>query len=100
MENITDINEVKSITTKEQNNNLPERKFRSGAISATVWVNQAVSKEGKEISYKTVSFERSYKGADEKWHTTKSLRMNDLPKAALVLQKAYEHLALGGEENS
>lgn len=71
--------------------NLPLKKFRAGAVSATVWSNQ--TKDG-ENEYKSISFERSYKDQDGAWKTTTSLRMNDLPKAALVLQKAYEYLTL------
>ncbi|GIU69262.1 MAG: hypothetical protein KatS3mg002_0498 [Candidatus Woesearchaeota archaeon] len=40
--------------------NLPEKKFRAGAITATVWSNETV-RDGKKVSYKTISFERSYK---------------------------------------
>ncbi|RME31919.1 hypothetical protein D6789_01170 [Candidatus Woesearchaeota archaeon] len=73
--------------------NTPLKKFRAGAVSATIWTN--TSKEGGE--YNTVSFERGYKDKDGTWKTTSSLRLNDLPKAALVLTKAYEYLALGNE---
>lgn len=73
---------------------LPEKKFRAGAITATVWQNEGKTKEGKETKYMTVSFERSYRDNNEEWQTTNSLRMNDLPKAALVLTKAYEFIAL------
>ena len=74
--------------------NLPERKFRAGPITATVWANESVNKEGQAVSYRTVSFERSYKNQNDEWQTTSSLRMNDLPKAILVLTKAYESLSL------
>ena len=74
--------------------NLPEKKIRAGAISATVWENQGKNNEGKPVAYKTVSFERSYKDSKGEWKTTSSLRMNDLPKAKLVLEKAFEYLAL------
>lgn len=73
--------------------NMPLKKFRVGAITATIWNNEA--REGGE--YKTVSFERGYKDKDGVWKTTSSLRMNDLPRAALVIQKAYEFIALGEE---
>jgi hypothetical protein len=76
---------------------LPETKFRSGAICATIWSNETV-RDGKRVEYKTVSFERSYKDKDDKWQSTNSLRTTDLPKAILVLTKAYEHLALNAEE--
>ena len=77
--------------------NLPEKKFRAGAIAATVWANETV-RDGKKVSYKTISFERSYKDKDDTWKQTNSLRTTDIPKAVLVLSKAYEYLALNNEE--
>lgn len=78
----------------EQSKNTPERKFRAGAISATVWNNQA-QKDGKEVEYSTVSFERGYKDKKSgEWKKTASLRVSDIPKAVVVLNKAYEYLVL------
>ena len=34
------------------------------------------------------------KDKNDEWQHTNSLRVNDLPKAALVLNKAYEYLVL------
>lgn len=76
--------------------NLPEKKFRVGAIAATIWNNETI-RDGKKVSYLTVSFERSYKDKDGTWKNTNSLRISDLPKAVLVLNKAYEFLALNNE---
>lgn len=70
--------------------NTPEKKFRAGAISATVWKNQ--SKEGNEFS--SVSFEKGYKDAKGEWKSTSHLNVNDLPKALVVIGKAFEHLSL------
>ena len=75
------------------NTNIPEKKFRAGPISATVWKNHGI-KDGQATEYNTVSFERAYKDKDGNWKTTNSLRINDLPKAAVVLTKAYEELIL------
>ena len=77
------------MTSKE--NNLPEKKFRAGAITATIWKN--TSNDG-ESEFNTISFERSYKDKKDEWQTTNSLRVNDLPKAKLVLEKAYEFIVL------
>jgi hypothetical protein len=77
--------------------NLPEKKFRAGAIAATVWSNETV-RDGKKVAYKTISFERSYKDKDDTWKQTNSLRTTDIPKAVLVLTKAYEYLALNADE--
>jgi hypothetical protein len=78
--------------------NHPEMKFRAGAVCATVWANKGL-KEGTETTYSTVSIERSYKDKNDAWQTTSSLRLNDLPRAALVLTKAYEYLVLN-QQNS
>ena len=76
-------------------NNKPKKKFNAGAISATIWENQAVNKtNGSPVSYSTISLQRGYKDKDGAWKSTNSLRVADIPKAILVLQKAYEDLTL------
>jgi hypothetical protein len=82
----------------KESKNQPVKKFRAGAISATVWENQAQNQKGEIISFKSVSFDRSYKDANGEWQKTSSLRMSDLPRAALVINKAYEFLALNSPE--
>ena len=75
--------------------NPPEKKFRAGAISATIWQNEGQNREGEKVAYRTISLERGYK--DKKtgeWKSTNSYRINDLPRAALVLEKAYEYLVM------
>ena len=74
--------------------NVPEKKFSTGVITATVWQNQGKSRNGEVIGYRTVSLQRRYKDKNGAWQTANSYRVNDLPKAALVLQKAYEFLVL------
>ena len=72
---------------------VPEMKFRAGAISATVWENQG-QRDGEVTSFNTISITRNYKDKKDEWQSTNSLRINDLPRAALVLTKAYEYLVL------
>jgi hypothetical protein len=79
---------------KADDKNLPEKKFSTGVISATVWNNKAVQKDGQPGEYKTISLQRRYKDKAGVWQSTNYLRLNDLPKAALVLNKAYEYLVL------
>lgn len=74
--------------------NTPEKRFTTGVISATVWKNQGTNKEGKPTEYHTISIQRRYKDREGNWKSTNSLRINDLPKASLVLDKAYEYLVL------
>jgi hypothetical protein len=74
--------------------NQPEKKFRAGAISATVWQNAGQRKDGTVTSFNTISFERGYKDKEGNWKSTSSLRIADIPKAVVVLSKAYEYLVM------
>jgi hypothetical protein len=81
--------------TTENTGNLPEKKFSTGAVSAVVWKNTATSKKtGTPVDFRTIQLDRRYKDKDGIWKSTSSLRVNDLPKAALVLNKAYEYLVM------
>ena len=76
----------------------PEMTFRAGAISATVWKNTIVRKDGSPADIMSVTFKRSYKDKEtDQWKETNSLRTMDLPKATVVLNKAYEYLVLNGQ---
>ncbi len=70
--------------------NQPEKKFSAGGITATIWKNEA---KGESKSYHSIVLEKRYKDKEE-WKSTTSLNIGDLPKAQLVLAKAYEYLVL------
>ena len=74
----------------------PEKKFRAGGIAATIWKNDRQRATGETFSYHTVSLERRYKDQAGNWKSASSMRLQDLPKAALVLQEAYRYLVLNG----
>ncbi len=74
--------------------NVPEKKFSTGAIQATVWRNNAKSKNGEAVEFRTISFDRRYKDKEGNWQSSKSLRITDLPKAVVVLNKAFEYAVL------
>ncbi len=78
--------------------NIPEKKFSTGAVTATVWQNQGKGRNNETVSYRTVSLQRRYKDKNGVWQTANSFRVNDLPKASLVLQKAYEYIVLREQE--
>ena len=78
--------------------NLPEKKFRAGAVSATVWLNKGQKPSGELAEYRTISVERSYTDKNGNWQSTNSMRINDLPKARVVLQKAYEYVVLNHQD--
>jgi|TARA_B100002003_G_C13620461_1_gene318318 hypothetical protein len=85
----------------ESTGKMPEKKFSTGAISATIWKNNGKSKKtGEPVDFRTIQIDRRYTDKDGNWQSTNSLRLNDLPKASLVLQKAYEYLVLKGQDSS
>ncbi|MBI4449155.1 hypothetical protein HY641_03970 [Candidatus Woesearchaeota archaeon] len=79
--------------------NQPLKKIRAGAICATIWQNKQ-NKDGKEFTVPSISLDRRYTDKSGAWQSTNSMRASDLPKAALVLTKAYEFLTLEKEGTS
>ena len=69
----------------------PEAEFKVGAVRATVWANSKHTSDGKLFNSHKVSIERIYKDNDG-FKSTNSLDTNDIPKAMLALNKAYEYL--------
>lgn len=74
--------------------NLPEKKFKAGAVVATIWKNQVNTKKGEAAEFFSLSLDRRYKDKNDEWKSTNSLRNSDIPKAMLVLSKAYEFMQL------
>lgn len=70
----------------------PEKTIRAGAIEASIWLNEAENGQ-----FRTISLSRNYKDKEGNWKNSGTLRTNDIPKAMLVLNKAYEYLALTEE---
>ena len=85
---------MEKVKVENVSGNMPEKKFSTGGLTATVWENQGKNKEGLDVSYRTVSFQRRYMDKNGEWQSTTTLRVNDLPKASLVLQKAFEYLVM------
>ncbi|MCH8149562.1 MAG: hypothetical protein IH987_16515 [Planctomycetes bacterium] len=67
----------------------PEKTFRIGACSASVFVN--TSKSDDKRSFRVVSLQRRYKDGDE-WKTSTRFTQSDLPAAIQVMQSAMEYL--------
>lgn len=59
-----------------------------GNVNISIWENEVKSRNGTFKS-RSVTIQRSYQ-KEGKWENTNSLRNNDIPKAVLLLQKAYE----------
>jgi len=69
----------------------PIKKFSVGTCSASIFVN-TVTKDGRSFDLPKVSFQKRYKTKEGQWETNYSLDLNEIPKAILALQKAYEWL--------
>jgi hypothetical protein len=69
----------------------PEIVFKVGAVRAAIFRN-TIEKAGKSIQLPKVVIEVRYKDKTGQWNGTNSLSINDLPKAILALQKAFEYL--------
>jgi len=90
---------VSESTNKSTNGNFPKRKYRAGAIVATVWENKGKNpSNGEENTYNTISLERVYQDKESNWKSTNSFRINDLPKVQTLMQKAYSDLVLKEQE--
>ena len=57
---------------------MPEKKFSTGAISATIWKNNGKSKKtGEPVEFRTIQIDRRYTDKEGNWQSTNSLRLND-----------------------
>jgi hypothetical protein len=77
----------------------PEISFKVGAVRASVFRNVVVN-NGRQIPLPKVVIEVRYKDKTGQWNGTNSLSLNDIPKAILALQKAFEYLTQHREPES
>jgi len=74
----------------------PERVFQHGGVKAAIFTNEH-EKDGLSFTKKSVSVQKVYRDKEGLFKTTTSLHVNDLPKAILVLQKAFDYLTIKHE---
>lgn len=75
----------------------PEITFRHGPCSASVFQNE-YERSDEKFTVRHVVFQRRYRDRAGQWQTTHSLKINDIPKAILVLQKAFEFLSSSSQQ--
>ena len=75
--------------------NRPVFSVKVGAVRAAIWRNHRETGNGQGFESVQVVLERTYKDRSGSYSSTHSLGMNDIPKAVLALNKAYEYLAEG-----
>ena len=76
----------------------PEIVFRHGACSASIFENE-YQRGDEAFKIKSVNFQRAYRDKGGEWQHSSSLRTNDIPKAMLVLSKAYDYLTSNGSSD-
>lgn len=74
----------------------PEKRFKVGACTASIFVNEVAGRNGVGI-LKSVSLQRAYKDKSGNFQHTTSFKANDIPKAILALSKAYDYLVSNEE---
>ena len=72
-------------------NKQPEKKFQRGGCSVSIFANE-VEKDGRKFSIRKAVFQKRYKDSDGQWQSSQSLDINDIPKAVLALEDAYDYL--------
>lgn len=72
-------------------NQSPEKTFRIGNCSASVFVNTTNGRGKQRREFRSVNVQRSYLDGDERKFTA-SFGLNDLPAAIRVLELAQQHV--------
>ena len=72
--------------------NTPVKSFQMDNVRVSVWENTRENGDDQEYVTQSVTLNRGYKNAKGDWQNTGSLRKNDIPKAMLALQQAYEFM--------
>jgi hypothetical protein len=78
----------------------PAAEFRAGTVVAAIWT-KSTTIDGRSAAQHSIRIQKRYR--DEKsgeWKTTTYFRPDELPKLALVVSKAYEHLMLREVDDS
>jgi hypothetical protein len=73
----------------------PVKSIKYGAVEAAIFENQT-----SKGPMKKVVLSKRYRTAQGEWASTSSLDLNDLPKASLALEKAFEFLLVGNGPDS
>ena len=70
----------------------PEKAFKAGGVRASIWSYSESTRNGQSFERKKCSLERVYKASDGSWKSTSSFDANDVPKAILVLSRAFAYM--------
>ena len=77
----------------------PDIVFKHGRCSAAVF-SKEITRGEKTFQAKSVSFQKRYLDKNGEWQTSSYLDVNDVPKAVLVLNKAYDYMTSNGHRDA
>ena len=82
----------------QQNNNKPNHKTQSGAVTAAIYVKEYQGKDGKPFKSYDVQFSRTYTKDDgQTYQYTKGMDRKNLDNLIIVAKSAKEWIALQEE---
>ena len=80
--------------------NLPEEEIRvGGTVSTSIWRNEVQRGDRTVVNFSVQLQRRYFDRADQEWKTAKSLNTDDVPRAILALQKAYEYILINADRS-
>ncbi len=75
----------------DRKENAPKARFQLGSVSASVFVNTVTRGDGSTFQVHRTVLQKVYRDPKSgEFCTTRSLDVNDLPRAILALEKAFE----------
>lgn len=77
----------------------PDIVFKHGACNAAIF-SKEVTRGERTFQVRSVSFQKRYRDKNGEWQTSSYLDVHDLPKAVLVLNKAYDYLTSNGHRDA
>jgi len=76
-----------------QQNNKPIKSLRAGKIEASIWRNE-IDKDGRTIPQYSIRIKKRFRKDDGSYNDTNYYFPEELPKLAVLVQKAFEYVVL------
>jgi hypothetical protein len=77
-----------------EDKNRPEMRWQIGSISISVFQNEVRKPNGETFPVRKVVLQKTYRDESGNYRNTNSLDVQEIPKAILALEKAYEHCVM------
>jgi len=76
-----------------QQNEKPVKSFRAGLLEASVW-RQEVVQDGQTVIRHSVRIQKQFRNKEGDYQDTDYFFRDELPRLAMLANKAYEYIAL------